>query len=89
MNQNLKKRAIRRLKILGGQIKGLEKMISDDKYCIDIIYQSFAIKKALSSLEDLILKNHLATHVVEQIKSGKKKKAIDEILEIHKLSKRK
>lgn len=89
MNPKLKKRAIRRLKIVGGQIKGLEKMISDDKYCINIIHQSFAIKEALSSLEDLILENHLAIHVAEQMKSNKKTIAVREILEIYKLSKRK
>ncbi len=64
-------------------------MIEKDAYCINVINQSLAIKNALSSLEDFILENHLATHAVRQIKSGEKTKAIKEILSIYKLSKQK
>ncbi|HCE48853.1 MAG TPA: hypothetical protein DEQ86_01510 [Candidatus Jacksonbacteria bacterium] len=89
MKHNNKRQAVRRLKIISGQIRGLEKMVSEDKYCIDIIHQSLAIKRALSGVEDLILENHLATHVVEQMKTNQKSKAIQEILSIYKLSKQK
>ena len=89
MRSEVKKKAIRRLKILEGQVRGLQRMIDDEEYCIDILHQSSAVKQALSSIEDLILENHLSTHVIEQIKAGKKSKAIREILEIYKLSKRK
>lgn len=77
------------MKILEGQIRGLQKMIEKEEYCIDIIHQSLAAKQALSSIEDLILENHLQTHVIEQIKSGKESKSTREILEIYKLSKKK
>lgn len=89
MNKDLKKRVIRRLKILEGQVGGLQKMIEKEEYCIDILWQSMAAKEALSGVEDLILENHLSTHVVEQIKTGKESKAAKEILAIYKLSKRK
>ncbi|HDZ54109.1 MAG TPA: metal-sensitive transcriptional regulator [Candidatus Nealsonbacteria bacterium] len=88
MKKNIKNKAIRRLKILEGQIRGLQKMIEREEYCIDILHQSLAAKQALSSIEDLILENHLSTHVIEQIKSGKESKSTREILEIYKLSKR-
>lgn len=84
-----KQQAIRRLRIAAGQIRGLEKMIEEDKYCIDILYQSLAIKEALTSFEDLVLKNHLHVHVVKQMRSGNAGKAINEILSIYRLSKRK
>ena len=64
-------------------------MVDKEEYCIDIINQSLAAKHALSGIEDLILENHLSTHVIEQINTGKKSKAISEILEIYKLSKKK
>ena len=89
MRKEVKNRAIRRLKIISGQLKGLERMIEGDKYCIDIITQSLAAKEALSGVEDLILENHLSTHVIEQIKSGRAPKAIKEILKVYRLSKRK
>jgi len=90
MKKNIhKERAIRRLQIIAGQIRGLEKMVKKGEYCVDIIYQSLAVKRALSSLEDFILENHLFIHAVAQMKSGKSKKAIDEILSIYRLSKQK
>jgi len=89
MLESFKKRAARRLKIIAGQIQGLERMVREDKYCVDIIHQSLAVKQALSGLEDLILENHLATHVIEQMKSGHGAKSAREILKIYKLSKRK
>ena len=64
-------------------------MVEEEKYCIDIINQSLAVKEALSGVEDLILENHLSTHVIEQIKSGKEAKATKEILSVYKLSKKK
>lgn len=87
-NKN-KEKLSRRLKIITGQIRGLQKMLEEDRYCIDILYQTMAIKEALSSLEDLILKNHLSTHVVEQIKSGRISKAVNEMLSVYRLSKKK
>ncbi len=84
-----KKQAVRRLRRAAGQIKGLEKMVLADAYCVDVIHQSLAVKKALSSFEDFILENHLSTHVVSQIKSGRKAKAAREIMSIYKLSKKK
>ena len=88
MKEAIKKKAARRLKILEGQIRGLQRMIEKEEYCIDIIQQSSAAKQALSSIEDLILENHLATHVIEQIKSGNELKSAGEILTIYKLSKK-
>ncbi len=88
MQKEVKNKALRRLKIIKGQLNGLEKMVEDGKYCIDIITQSSAVKQALSGVEDLILENHLAAHAEEQLKSGKHKKLAAEILRIYKLSKK-
>ena len=88
MKKEIKKRAMRRLKILEGQIRGLQGMVDKEKYCVDILQQSSAAKNALSSIEDLILENHLSTHVIDQIKSGKEIKSTHELLRIYKLSKR-
>lgn len=80
---------MRRLKIVEGQVRGLQKMVNDEKYCIDIITQAAAIKEALSGIEDLLLENHLTTHVVHQIKHGTEKRAVDEILKVYKLKRKK
>ncbi|MBI4193272.1 MAG: metal-sensitive transcriptional regulator [Candidatus Colwellbacteria bacterium] len=82
-------RAIRRLSIIEGQVRGLKRLVAEGAYCIDLINQSSAIRKALAGVENLILENHLATHVVEQIRSGRERQAIREILSVRELSDRK
>ncbi len=89
MRADLKKKAVRRLSIVQGQLKGLAKMVDEEKYCVDIITQTSAIKEALSGVEDLILENHLSTHVLQQIKGGKEQKAVAEILKVYKLAQKK
>ncbi|MFZ2126429.1 MAG: metal-sensing transcriptional repressor [Candidatus Microsaccharimonas sp.] len=89
MREDIKTRAVHRLKIVEGQIRGLQKMVEDDKYCIDIITQASAIKEALSSIEDMLLENHLSTHVIHQIRSGNEAQATDEILKVYKLKRKK
>lgn len=66
-------------------MRGLQEMVAQEKYCIDIITQTSAVKKALSGVEDLILENHLSTHAVHQIKMGETGKATAEILKVYKL----
>ncbi len=89
MQLNVKKKLSRRLKIAEGQLRGVQKMIDDDKYCIDIINQTSAIRHALTSIEEIILKNHLSTCVIDQMKNGAHKKAVDEILSIYSKQNRK
>ena len=83
------KKILRRLKIIEGQVRGLQKMILDEKYCIAIITQTSAVKKALSRVEDVILEDHLSSCAVTQIKSKRESQTVKEILEVYKLSKSK
>lgn len=89
MRKETKKRALHRLRILEGQVRGLQRMVEHEEYCVDILRQTSAVKEALSGVEDLILENHLATHVSAQIKGGKQAKAIKEIMTVYRLSKKK
>ena len=66
MKHEIKNKALRRLKIIEGQVRGLQDMVDKEKYCVDIITQTSAVKKALGSVEDLILENHLSTHVIHK-----------------------
>lgn len=88
MKADLKKKAIRRLKIIEGQIRGLQNMVAAEEYCIDIMIQASAVKEALASVESLILENHLSTHVIDQIQSGRKAQAIQEILKVYRANKK-
>ncbi len=83
-----KVKIVRRLKLIEGQIRGLQKMIENDTYCIDVITQTSAVKQGLSNVEDLLLENHLDHCVHHQMKSGQAAKARDEIIKVYKLKRK-
>ena len=80
MDEKNKIKVVRRLKLIEGQIRGLQKMIESDTYCIDVITQTSAVKQGLSNVEDLLLENHLDHCVHHQMKSGQTAKAKEEIM---------
>lgn len=64
-----KQAAIQRLARLEGQVRGVARMIEEDRYCIDILNQSLAIRAALSQVEILILQDHADDCVEDAIRS--------------------
>ncbi len=88
MKPEIKKRVQHRLSIIEGQVRGLQKMVDEEKYCVDIISQSSAIREALASVEALMLENHLSTHVKDQIKQENVELVVEEMLKVYKLANR-
>ena len=86
MIADIKKRALHRTKIMEGQMRGLEKMIESEDYCVDIITQSLAIQKSLRSLNKLLVENHLRTHVSDMFAGGEQDVAIEELLRVYELN---
>jgi CsoR family transcriptional regulator, copper-sensing transcriptional repressor len=83
-----KQKLMRRLKILEGQVRGIQSMVEKDAYCIDVITQTSAIKQGLSNIEDALLEGHLGHCVINQIKSGQTSKATKEILKVYQLKRK-
>jgi len=83
-----KQRLIRRLKIIEGQVRGLQDMLRKDVYCIDVITQTSAVKQALSRVEDELMEHHLGTCVVAQMQKGQKEKVQHEILKVYRLKRK-
>lgn len=71
MKEDTRAAAKRRLARIEGQVRGIAKMIDDERYCIDIVRQVQAIKAALGGLETVILDDHLATCVEHALASDK------------------
>jgi DNA-binding FrmR family transcriptional regulator len=89
MNKDIKQRALHRTKILEGQMRGIQKMIEKEDYCMDILTQSLAIQKSIGSLSKLILENHVRTHIKESLSSSSKQdqeKAVEELLGLYELT---
>jgi CsoR family transcriptional regulator, copper-sensing transcriptional repressor len=70
MDSSGRESTVRRLKKIEGQVRGLIRMIEDDRYCIDILHQVSAVKAALAKTESEILRQHAATCVQRAIDSG-------------------
>lgn len=85
MKADRKKQIQNRLRRIEGQVRGLQKMVEEDTYCVDVITQTSAVKRALSGVEDELLEGHLSTCVTDQMKKGQQEKAIKEILKVYSL----
>ncbi len=86
--ENNTQKLIKRLKIIEGQVRGLQNMLEEGIYCIDIITQTSAIKQALSGVEDKLMEGHLGHCLVNQIKKGQTDKATKEILKVYQLKRK-
>lgn len=80
-----KQATMRRLARIEGQVRGISRMIDEERYCIDILHQLQAIKSALARVEDAILTDHAATCVETAIASGdesEQRKKFGELVEL-------
>ncbi|QQS60836.1 MAG: metal-sensitive transcriptional regulator [Candidatus Moraniibacteriota bacterium] len=83
-----KEKLIRRLKIIEGQIRGLQDMIQKGTYCIDVITQTSAVKQGLTAVEDKLMEGHLESCVIRQMQNGEEAKAKAEILKVYQLKRK-
>ncbi|MCI0453848.1 MAG: metal-sensitive transcriptional regulator [Candidatus Dadabacteria bacterium] len=84
-----KEKIIKRLKSIEGHIRGIQRMIEEDKYCIEIIKQTLAVESAIDKVNVLILKGHLESCVTTAIRSKKqvdRARVITELLDVFETS---
>ena len=67
---NDKQSLIKRLNKIEGQVKGIQKMVQDERYCVDILVQISAIRSAINKVGNIILENHIKCCVSNSIKEG-------------------
>ncbi len=77
-NEKEYKDLIHRLKRIEGQVRGVQEMVEQERYCVDILTQVSAIQSALNSFNKVLLSNHIKTCVVEDIREGNEE-AVDEL----------
>jgi len=80
ISEKVKAESLRRLKRIEGQIRGVSKMVNNEKYCIDIINQINAAKNALDGVARIIMKRHVESCVTEAILEGKAEEKIEELI---------
>ena len=75
--------ALKRLSYIEGHLTGIRKMLDEDKYCVDILKQTYAVRRAIEKMESLLLEGHLKTCVVEGIQSGRTEEIVDELKDLY------
>ncbi|GIK49862.1 MAG: hypothetical protein BroJett013_25590 [Alphaproteobacteria bacterium] len=87
MDANLKKRAANALSRIEGQVRGIGKMVDEDRYCIDVVTQIEAVRAALARVESDLLRQHLQHCVHEAIASkdaAARERVIEELVGVFK-----
>jgi DNA-binding FrmR family transcriptional regulator len=88
IDEAVQQKALRRLSIIEGQVRGLRRMIEERKYCVDILTQISAIHEALRGVGKVVVRNHLETCVTEGLQGEERHQHYDELMDlIYKLSK--
>lgn len=83
-SEDEKKQLINRLKRVEGQVRGIQKMVEEDRYCIDIMIQINAINAALKKVGANLLEHHTSHCVLEAIESGDGEAAVSELVDVMK-----
>ncbi len=86
MQSETQEEALKRLNYIEGHLEGIRRMIEEDKYCVDVLKQTYAVRRAIEKMEALLLDGHLHHCVVEGIRDGRQEQVIGELLELYELA---
>lgn len=74
---------LKRIAYIEGHLNGVRRMIEADQYCVDVLKQTYAVRRAIEKMEAMILENHLQGCVVEGIKQGREDEVIGELMDLY------
>ena len=82
MASESKSEALKRLSYIEGHLSGIRKMLEEDKYCVDVLKQTYAVRRAIEKMEGILLEGHLHSCVIEGIKTGNEGQVLDELKDL-------
>ena len=88
MRTETKQDALKRMSYIEGHLHGIRRMVEDEKYCVGILKQTYAVRRAIEKLEGIILDNHLHTCAIDGIRDGRSEEVIGELLELYEIANR-
>ena len=77
---------LKRLSFIEGHVGGIRRMVEQDKYCVDVLKQTYAVRRAIEKMETLLLEGHLHTCVIHGIQEGRSDEVIGELVELYELA---
>lgn len=84
--QTNREEALLRLASIEGHLRGIRKMVEDDAYCVDILKQTYAVKRAIDKLDESLLHGHLSHCVPEGMADGRTEQVVSELQELFALA---
>ena len=88
MRPTTREQALKRLNYIEGHLAGIRRMIEEDQYCVDVLKQTYAVRRAIEKMEALLLDGHLHTCVVDGVRDGREEQVVGELLELYELASR-
>jgi DNA-binding FrmR family transcriptional regulator len=88
MQDSVRSEVLKRLRFVEGHLEGVRRMIEKDEYCVDILKQTHAVRKAIEKLESIMLEGHLRTCVVEGMRDGRQDQVVSELMDLYAQSNR-
>lgn len=91
MDAKTREQVIRRLRSIQGHVKGIEKMVEEDQYCVDVMKQIIATQSAMAKVNEIILQSHLNTCVIEAVRGDDaraRERVLDEIGDVFEMSRK-
>lgn len=86
MQPELKSDVLKRLNFIDGHLAGIRRMVEADKYCVDVLKQTYAVRRAIEKMESLMLGGHLSTCAVDGIREGRADDVVAELTELYELA---
>lgn len=86
MQPTTRTQAMKRLNYIEGHLSGIRRMIEEDQYCVDVLKQTYAVRRAIEKLEALLLDGHLHTCVVTGVREGREEQVVGELIELYELA---
>ncbi len=82
MQPEPKSEVLKRLNFVEGHLAGIKRMVEADKYCVDILKQTYAVRRAIEKAEAIMLDAHLRSCVVEGIQGGRNEEVLAELSDL-------
>ena len=83
MDSDSKTEALKRLNYIEGHLAGIRRMLEEDKYCVDVLKQTYAVRRAIEKMEGILLEGHLHSCVIDGIKTGREEQVVEELKDLY------
>jgi len=77
---------LKRLNYIDGHLQGVRKMIEEEQYCVDVMKQTFAVRRAIEKMETQMLEGHLHHCVLDAVQRGETDEVLGELVELYRLA---